>query len=117
MVLTSKPRATPTELIQTAQDLAGTHECPYASDILESSEISELAAVQRQHLGHAGRVLARIDEMNLDLTNFHRGDTCRPTQTSSGRQSPDHRMWSTELHLTEGLIRSLGLRAASPIAA
>ena len=117
MVITSKPRATPTELIQTAQALADTHDCPYASDILESEEIGELAAASPQHLGYAGRILAYIDGMSLDLSNYHRNDTCRPIQTSNGRETPEHRTWSTELYLTKSLIRNLGLRAASPLAA
>lgn len=109
-------KATPTELIQAAQSYAENHECPYASDVLASPEIGDFATLRLGQLGNTGVLLTKIDEIYLDLKNFHSNDTCRPTKVD-GRATSESRLWDAQLHHTKSLISHMGLRAASAIAA
>lgn len=112
----SKAKATPTELIQSATTYAQTHDCPYAGDILASSEIHVLADTNTAQLGNVGVILSKIDTLYLDLNNFHFGGKCRPDKVDR-RQTSESRLWDADVHHTRSLLSQMGLRASAQMAA
>lgn len=100
--VTKMTKVTQAELITTAEQLVGEHDCPYAHELLRSKAI--------QHLGALGFSATKLDNLLMDLGLLHSRNTCPPTHHGRGL-SHEWMVWSGDVAAIGIQARAHGLAA------